>query len=67
MLADPELRRPVQETFAWLTGRLTGLVPRVGYSTASAAPAARIATRQRKKIECLLVLASAADSVVKWV
>ena len=29
-------------------------------------PAARIATRQRKKIECLLVLASAADSAVKW-
>jgi len=30
-------------------------------------PAARIATRQRKKIESLLVLASAADSAVKWV
>jgi len=25
-MADPELRRPVQETFAWLTGRLAGLL-----------------------------------------
>jgi hypothetical protein len=42
-------------------------VPRVGYSTAPAAPAARIATRQPKENEYLLVLASAADSVVKRV
>lgn len=26
VMADPELRRPVQETFAWLTGRLAGLL-----------------------------------------
>ena len=40
-------------------------VPRVGYSTASAAQAVRIATRQRKEIECLLVVTSPACSVVK--
>ena len=26
VMADPELRRPVRETFAWLTGRLAGLL-----------------------------------------
>lgn len=26
VMADPELRRPVEETFAWLTDRLTGLL-----------------------------------------
>jgi TetR/AcrR family transcriptional repressor of nem operon len=26
VIADPELRRPVQETFAWLTARLAGLL-----------------------------------------
>lgn len=26
VMADPELRRPVEETFAWLTDRLAGLL-----------------------------------------
>jgi TetR/AcrR family transcriptional repressor of nem operon len=26
VMADPELRQPVEETFAWLTGRLAGLL-----------------------------------------
>jgi TetR/AcrR family transcriptional repressor of nem operon len=26
VMADPDLRRPVEETFAWLTGRLAGLL-----------------------------------------
>jgi AcrR family transcriptional regulator len=26
VMADPELRRPIQESFAWLTGRLAGLL-----------------------------------------
>jgi TetR/AcrR family transcriptional repressor of nem operon len=25
-MADPELRRPVEETFSWLTDRLAGLL-----------------------------------------
>jgi TetR/AcrR family transcriptional regulator, transcriptional repressor for nem operon len=28
VMADPELRRPVEETFAWLTDRLAGLLAR---------------------------------------
>jgi TetR/AcrR family transcriptional repressor of nem operon len=26
VMADPELRRPVEETFSWLTDRLAGLL-----------------------------------------
>jgi hypothetical protein len=41
------------------------LVPRVGIAQSLPPPAARIAMRQGKEIECLLVVTSAADSVVK--
>ena len=48
-------------------GMRAQLVPLVACSEPLPPPAVRIATRQPKEIECLLVLASAANSVVKRV
>jgi hypothetical protein len=61
---------PSRRHTGWLSA-VWGCVPSwcLGWGIAQPLPppAARIATRQPKETECLLVLASAADSVVKRV
>ena len=64
VMADPELRRPVEETFSWLTDRLAGLLAEgraTGELAAGLDPAAT-ATALVAVLQGGYVLARAADS-----
>lgn len=64
VMADPELREPVAETFAWLTGRLAGLLAEgraAGEFSAGLDPAATAAALVAM-LQGAYVLARAADA-----
>ncbi|BBJ46317.1 hypothetical protein SSPO_090350 [Streptomyces antimycoticus] len=64
-MADPDLRRPVEETFAWLTDRLTGLLAegRANGELDTGLDPASTATALVAVLQGGYVLARAADSV----
>ncbi|MEV5776565.1 TetR/AcrR family transcriptional regulator [Streptomyces antimycoticus] len=65
VMADPDLRRPVEETFAWLTDRLTGLLAegRASRELDTGLDPASTATALVAVLQGGYVLARAADSV----
>ncbi|WP_158884819.1 TetR/AcrR family transcriptional regulator [Amycolatopsis anabasis] len=68
VMADPELRRPVEETFAWLTDRLAGLLAegRANGEFAAGLDPAATATALVAVLQGGYVLARAADSAAVY-
>ncbi|MFE9425545.1 TetR/AcrR family transcriptional regulator [Kitasatospora sp. NPDC006697] len=64
VIADPELRAPVEETFEWLTGRIAGVIEegRAAGELRPGAPAAELARALTAVVQGGYVLARAADS-----